>query len=1095
MKTGKYIRKITEEDNPFFDLMQYKVNIEFISEGRNRQLYDKYKKIILSEFRSINVEIKKESKKFYLKYKLISNKEEENLINQYSLNLTEEPNINLKFLILSEHEEKQKYITSFLNSLAQSKNPNLMSYSRLFIINDKYYENYVYNIKNKIQMNKNEAGIIYTPMKESSFNYIYKYTLMQIIQVINDFGKKQYENLKLKEIKSLKKESIFKLIEGGILFHDFKYVLFLCNYLENSMNWIPEIIKIKEIFGLILFYQDYYSIEEMIFSEEIKKYFDEVKDKYKKKKENIKECQCLFKICVYYAYFIGYENQCEKCIQKLLSTTNNLQYEFQILLHLQLIWLYKQLKLNRKINLNNYFSISLCQKNFNDDIKLKNYFNIFLHLLTDTYNFPIYDIYHKKLSNVEIFLNVHKNFEKNGWKNVLFEMEENKEGKIIITEATKKKIKKDTKIFVKKFAENIHLFEYKLKWYNIQECLYRNIINYYKLSQDKMFELIFHMSYLQTLESDMNEKKQSEIINEMNKISLNKKINLSLYKFPILIKIIPKCSDIKFDINPNEKIQQKKQLFLYNPWKKASTINYFWSKNSIQYITIEFQNVLKIPITINNIIILFSHSQLKSESPKNNNQNQNESQVFLNKGLLPKCFPTSITIPPNTISTITEKILMKDEVILDIIGIKYDIFNNFTTEQYVNPNGNGLFFSCENILKDDYYSTIITGKKKLYVNLNNIQIYKEIPRLDIIKVNNINNSDILNLFEYQEYLFNFDFKNNGNYIINEVDYFIYIYKKEDYKICIKEGNIKKIININEIYNFEYKYFHLSTHYKIEFRFYLKSEQYEKENESSEEIISPYIFYFKKINTENLLNFSFAKIIPRINSNSIEEICKIDQRLPNNHKYIYSYDKKIFAFNANNNRKNKIFLEIKDNNNLIKKESITDEYSKEIEFEISNKSNLNEVKIEWQCDNGVINNLKGAMKIGDIFPNIKNDDNYNYFKFSIEINKKIEKDCEDDLNIFEIKYYAKNISDKIFNNLKLFCYIYQNITDGEISLNEDLFYEGSLISFKDKLKQNEELINKIVIYLDKKFDNYCTTFLLINPDDKIVYMSPINKNLL
>lgn len=1095
MKTGKNIRKITEEDNPFFDLMQYKVNIEFISEGKNRQLYNKYKKIILSEFRSIIAQIKKESKKFYLKYKLISNKEEENIINKYSLNLTEEPNINLKFLILSENEEKQKYITSFLNSLAQSKNQNLMSYSRLFIINDKYYENYVYNIKNKIQMNKNEAGIIYTPMKESSFNYIYKYTLIQIIQVINDFGKKQYENIKLKEIKSLKKEIIFKQIEEGILFHDFKYVLFLCNYLENSMNWIPEIIKIKEIIGIILFYQDYYSLEEMIFSEEIKKYFDEVKDKYKRKKENIKECQCLFKICVYYAYFIGYENQCEKYIQKLLSTANNLQYEFQILLHLQIIWLYKQMKFNRKINLNNYFSISLCQKNFNDDIKLKNYFNIFLHLLLNTYNFPIYDIYQKKLSNVELFLNVYKNIEKNGWKNVLFQMEENKEGEIIITEATKKKIKKDTKIFVKKLAENINLFEYKLKWYNIQECLYRNIINYYKLSQDKMFELIFHMSYLQTLESDMNEKKQSEIINEMNKIALNKKINISLYKFPIIIKIIPKCSDIKFDINPNEKIEQKKQLFLYNPWKKASTINYFWSKNSIQYVNIEFQNVLKIPITINNIIIIFSHSQLKSESPKNNDQNQNESQVFLNKGNLPKCFPTSITIPPNTISTITEKILMKDEVILDIIGIKYDIFNNFTTEQYVNTNGNGLYFSCENILKDDYYSTIMTGKKKLYVNLNNIQIYKEIPRLDIIKPNNIYNNDILNLFEYQEYMFNFDFKNNGNYIINEIDYFIYIYKKEDYKICIKEGNIKKIININEIYNFEYKYFHLSAHYKIEFRFYLKSEQYEKENESSEEIISPYIFYFKKINTENLLNFSFAKIIPRINSNCIEEICKIDQRLPNNYKYIYSFDKKIFAFNANNNRKNKIFLEIKDNNKLIKKESITDEYSKEIEFEISNKSNLNELKIEWQCDNGVINNLKGAMKIGDIFPNIQNDDNYNFFKFSIEINKKIEKDCEDNLNIFEIKYCAKNISDKIFNNLKLYCYIYQNITDGEISLNEDLFYEGSLISFKNNLKQNEELINKIVIYLDKKFDNYCTTFLLINSDDKIVYMSPINRNLI
>ena len=479
--------------------------------------------------------------------------------------------------------------------------------------------------------------------------------------------------------------------------------------------------------------------------------------------------------------------------------------------------------------------------------------------------------------------------------------------------------------------------------------------------------------------------------------------------------------------------------------------------------------------------------------PKKDRNSINEE--FLNKGILPKCFPTSITIPPNSTSTVSEKILMQDELILDIVGIKYGIFN-VTTEQYVNPDGNGLYFSCENILKDDYYSTIITGKKKLYVNLNDIQIYKEMPRLDIIKVNNIYDNDTLNLYEYQEFLFNFEMENKGNYNIDEIDYFVYVYKKEDYKVCIKEGNIKHLININDKYNFEYKYFHLSAHYKIEFRFYLKSDKYEKENENSEELISPYIFYFKKLNTNNLLNFSFPKIIPQINSNSIEEICKMDKRLPNNFKYVYSFNKKIFSFNASNTRKNKIFLEIKDNNNLIKKEIITDDYSKEIEFEINSGSKLSDIKIEWECDSGVINNLKGAMSIGDIFPNLKNDFvDENFFGFSLDVDKKNNEECGNDINIFEIKYCVKNNSDKNFNNLKLMCYVYQNINEGEISLNDDLFYEGSLISFKNNLKQNEELINKIVIYLDKKFDNYCTTFLLINSDDKIVYMSPINRNLI
>ena len=39
MKANENIRKISEEDNPLFDLMQYRVNLEFISKSKNLQLY------------------------------------------------------------------------------------------------------------------------------------------------------------------------------------------------------------------------------------------------------------------------------------------------------------------------------------------------------------------------------------------------------------------------------------------------------------------------------------------------------------------------------------------------------------------------------------------------------------------------------------------------------------------------------------------------------------------------------------------------------------------------------------------------------------------------------------------------------------------------------------------------------------------------------------------------------------------------------------------------------------------------------------------------------------------------------------------------
>ena len=1099
------IRQISEEDNILFELTQYKIQLVFPLESQNRLLHEKYKKIILSEYRHISCDIDKKPHTFYLKYKL---KSQENWLPNFSLSLSKDPNIIIKILILNENEDKQKYITSYLNELANSKNQSLTPYTRLFILNNLYYENYLQKIKDKTPLDKSEAGVIYSPLKESGFKYIYKFTLIQIIQTINDFGRKQYELNKAKEQIRSSKDTIFKKIEESILFHDFKNALNLCNYLENSVNWISEILIIREIAGIILFYQDYFSNpnnDDFSYSKEIKALFEEIAEQYRKKKDYCRECECLLKICIYYSYFIGNESKCERYIQRILISSENTPFEFQVMLFLQIIWFYQQRNNIRKQSFNNYLGITICKKNNHEETRSA--INIFMNFLQR--NFPLYNIYLKKINNLEIFNDIHRKIIKKGWKNLLFQMEEkDKEGNISLKEVSKRKIVKGSKVFISNFDKKINAYNYNLMWFNIQECLYRNIINYCKTNQELLYNLVYNMSYLQSLEDDLNENKQSEIVKEIysNDLSnINKKINLSLYKIPILIRINPICSNIKFDITKNQKTPKKKQLFLYNPWKKSTSIDYFWSKNSYQYVTIEFKNILKIPITLNNIIVLFERKIIEKENNENKGENKEQTEENLNKGKLPLCFPVSVTIPPNEKVTVVEKIKMIDEVIVDIIGVKYDIFN-FTTEQFIDPNGNGLYFSCENLLKDNYYSTITTGKKKIFVNLKGIQIYKEIPQLEIININsnyskinnnifNNSNEDIINLYEYQEYIFPFELKNIGNYSIDEIGFYVYIYKKEDYKVCIFEKVFSDKIEIGEVYKLEYKYIHKRTNYKIEFRFYLKSKQKDIENENEEEIIKPYIFYFKRINTENLLNFENPKIIPQINSNSIEEICKIDKRLPFNYNYIYAFNKKIFSFEASNNRKNKISLLIKDEkNNIIKRETIDDEYSKEISFDVNVNEKLSNVSIYWECANGILN-LKGAMNIGDIFPNVKNSlIDENYFQFSLDITKKNDEGCGDEINIFDIKYCAKNISNKKFKELKLFCYVYQNINDADYSLNDQLFYEGSLISSINTLDPNESLINNIILYLDKKYLNYVTTFLLINPENSTVYMSPLNKEL-
>ena len=67
-------------------------------------------------------------------------------------------------------------------------------------------------------------------------------------------------------------------------------------------------------------------------------------------------------------------------------------------------------------------------------------------------------------------------------------------------------------------------------------------------------------------------------------------------------------------------------------------------------------------------------------------------------------------------------------------------------------------------------------------------------------------------------------------------------KKEDYKVCLFENNIKKKIDVGETYKIEYKYFQKRTNYKIEFRFYLKSYQKDIENENEEQ---NHIFFISK----------------------------------------------------------------------------------------------------------------------------------------------------------------------------------------------------------------------------------------------------------
>jgi hypothetical protein len=108
---------------------------------------------------------------------------------------------------------------------------------------------------------------------------------------------------------------------------------------------------------------------------------------------------------------------------------------------------------------------------------------------------------------------------------------------------------------------------------------------------------------------------------------LQEKIFVNLTKLPVVMKIIPMTSDVKFDIikgsfkmamgqckfpspvktreDPSASPSKEGKVFLYNPWERDDNINYYWTANSYQKVYIQFYNPLSLELRINKIVLLF----------------------------------------------------------------------------------------------------------------------------------------------------------------------------------------------------------------------------------------------------------------------------------------------------------------------------------------------------------------------------------------------------------------------------------------------------------------------------------------------------------
>ena len=1078
--------------NMLFDLLRINIEITFLNKNNNNFEYcENLKNLLNTQINKIKNPTSSNNILNYFPLKYIENdysinqKQKENFF--FDLNLNYKKNI-LLFFVLDENNNSEKYIKKYNENINFKNEENLTNRSILIFLHEE---------KEKINNNNNNSNIIFIN-KSIEINFIRELTIIITKLINNNYISYITERKKNMNVKFKGKfiPLILQDIGDLIRIQNFKQALTMLEKpLDDASNF--DKAKLEEIKALILFYLSILDInndKSLQFNKIIEDLYESSINKYLK---NIKEKNCLYfiidariRLILYYSYFE--DNFMEKIkknlfkIQILLDDVN-FEKESKFIYYLKISFLYEKLNLIRKHNFYYLLAYLLCFEDFN--------LNSMINFMTKNVcqQFAIYNCSKNLINNFEKFEKIHQLLIINLRKPISFYLKNNNNEKYELT--LKKRFDKNTSIIVKR---NFFLskYSYKLIWNGIQKYIISLLISYYKTKNDLSKSIIFSLGYIQALYNNISIDEQRSILNFHLKTSsiFQSKLYLSMYKIPILIKIIPLSSDIKFDIsqNPNKKKEEnnnndKQKIFLYNPWEINNSSNYYWTKNSYQNIKIQLNNPLNVEIEINKIRILFNGTQ-------------------------PLNLPTNIIISPKDTVFIISKIKPTKEGITNIIGIEYEIVNTIGI-QYCDNNGNGLFFHYENISTDSL--ALLSGKKEL-INLHNIKIYPEIPLLnyEILDKNDVLGKTI-ELFDSQFYNFSFKLENKGKYEIDEIKCFIYVYKLNNYKKSLDDILIKTLIKPKENYVFNYKYLHKEIYKKIEFKIYYNSTS-KNENEKfiNDLLLKPYLFYNIGIGNKNLAEFSNQKIIPFIENSDSLKISKLDKRVKSNYKIFFSSEKNYISFCLFNSNLSKLKIEIDDQNNnnnkennenlndnnndkinIIKEEIIEGNISKEISFIIDSNNNLDNLVLYWNFID--MDNVYGKRNFKQIFENIENKNKF-YFEFNIET--KLEKDSITETNYINCCYIIKNKSNQNFDNLKFIIYIYtiyENKDDINYvfnnNLDENIYIDGSLSIDIENLKSNEIFNYDIKIFPIENYILY-STCLIINSYNEEIYLSPINKNI-
>ena len=1064
--------------NLLYDIRKIKCELIFYNKEKNPFFFDEVKNILTEEVNTINsFNYKDDRKSFYLKY---IEHDSNDFDSQKDFILNTNTCIYI-FLTIVSPSLRQEQISNFeaqIEEINTQSNTNMSSNSALIFfyqneeelkksekLNVKYPNNIFYvktNLK-ELELKKKETKTQLTNiMKQIVLNGFM--TCIQQKEKIND--KIKYNTSNLDMIKTRVGEYLQICDAGNAIPIIDKCIIEY--YYEERGRW-------EEIRALIIYYSDAKKAEiegkKIEYNQSIIDLMELARKRYEKEKKYENAMYNLYRQSNYYMKFIPEKiNIFDECLVKackMLIELKPTDIEYKFVQYLRLSELYKRVNIMKKSNMYFLLSSMICIES--NELKLM--LPYMIKKLKNMYD--IYDVSTNIIENVEQFKDIHKWLVLNKRKPISFFVKAKNETDNEKYEMTfKKKIEPKKKLSVRRNLENISMYIFKLFWKEIQYYINMKIMAFYNEKKDFENNLIYSLGYLQSMTSMITPEKQKSIMifNIRNSLSTQKKVFLNISKLPLLMRIIPVISNIGFEVSTNTSKKKNNDIFLYNPWEQNKLINnnYYWTTNSYHQIKIQFYNPLDIELEINKIHIIFEGAQ-------------------------PTVYPSSVIIPPKTSLFITTKIHPNKEGITTIIGVKYEMINTVGI-QYVDDNGNGLFYNYENKYIDPSkaYMNLINENKPQLISLSDIKIYPEIPKLNYKILGDELIHGKISLFDNQLYTFKFQLKNIGIYDVDQLICYIYVYKTNNYKVTLEEINQNVCIKKNGgEYIFNYNYWHKSAYQKIELKIYYNSkEKTEKSLKEDDIILKPYLYFSSSIETFPTFSFSSISIKPMIMSTDINELALIDKKITYNYTSNFCSNKNYIGFLVENIHESQLEIVVYDelHKEDVQKEVIDGQKAKELSTLIRTDSSLKDICLKWKLTD--LYNCEGKIILNDLIPY------YNIImwkKFSFYL-RKIQRE-KSGIKYFKCFFSIRNNQKVAHEGLKFQIYIYQSLSGDEENnfiynklLEDKLFVDGCLSLNINKMEPKEEFKYEISLFPLKKEDFYVTC-LLLDKDKKEVYFCP------